>query len=87
MISALVIHLDLDERLARDATSLIEATSAIEVGSRHANRLPVVLETATPAESQKLTDWLIDLPGVTHVDVTYVHLEESDDQRVESKAS
>lgn len=74
MISSLIVHLDLDPRRAAAALRAIQQEAAIEVGPRHAARLPIVLETETPSESQTITDWLIGLPGVTHVDVTFVHL-------------
>ena len=75
MISSLVIHLDLDEGLANEAIVSIAAEQCIEIGARHESRLPIVLECATPTRSQEITDWLIELPGVTHIDVTFVHLD------------
>ena len=58
MISSLVIHLDLDERLADEAIAAIAAEPSIEVGDRHESRLPIVLECVTPTESQEVSDWL-----------------------------
>jgi hypothetical protein len=75
MISGLVVHLDLDEGLAAEAVTEICAERAIEAGVRQAKRLPIVLECATPRESHDMTDWLIGLSGVTHVDVAFVDLE------------
>ncbi|HUG69174.1 MAG TPA: hypothetical protein VMM76_15595 [Pirellulaceae bacterium] len=87
MISSLLVHLDLDQRRADEAIRAIEQEAAIEIGPRHAARLPIVLETETPSESQAITDWLIGLPGVTHVDVTFVHLAPTSTFNHESQTS
>lgn len=75
MISGLVVHLDLDETLAGEAIAAINAQPAFEAGVQQAARLPIVLECASAGESHELTDWLIGLPGVTHVDVAFVDFE------------
>ena len=77
MISGLVVHLGLDDVLATETVDAIEAESTIELGERQDRKLPIVLECQTPNESQATTDWLISLPGVTHVDVVFVDLEPS----------
>lgn len=71
MISGLVIRLTQDDTLADTARRAVGQHASIEMGSPNAANLPVVLETATAAESQELTDWLKALPGVEHVDVTF----------------
>ncbi len=75
MISGLVIHLKIDEELARETVIAIKAEPTIEVGEPQGHKLPIVLECETPDESQATTDWLLSLPGVTHVDVVLVDLE------------
>jgi hypothetical protein len=73
MISGLVATLTADAALARSALQAIEQHPALEPGPPEGRRLPLVLETASPGESHALGDWLIELPGVEHVDVAFVH--------------
>jgi hypothetical protein len=77
MISGLVVTLPADTQLLARALEAIRQEPALELGTQHGLRLPLVLETDTSTESQTLTDWLQQLPGVQHVDVAYVHLEPS----------
>jgi hypothetical protein len=39
--------------------------------------LPVVLETENAQASEEVHDWLARLPGVFHLDVVFVGLEEA----------
>ncbi len=73
MISGLVATLTADATLADSALQAIAQHPALESGSQEGRRLPLVLETATPDESHALGDWLVELPGVEHVDVAFVH--------------
>jgi len=77
MISGLVAYLSADAALAAAALREIERQPQLEIGPREQTRLPLVLETTTSDETQTVTDWLKDLPGVAHVDVAFVHLEET----------
>jgi len=77
MISGLVVYFSRDCKLAEAAKLSIGQQAALELGPQEGRRLPLVLETTTSSESQDLTDWLKDLDGVEHVDVAFVHLEES----------
>jgi hypothetical protein len=76
MISGLVATLTADAELAQSARHAIGKHQALEPGQQDGCQLPLVLETATPAESHDLTAWLGELPGVEHVDVVFVHLDE-----------
>jgi hypothetical protein len=76
MISGLVVYLAADEKLTQTAILAMQQQPAIELGQREDRRQPLVLETETATQSQSLTDWLKDLPGVEHVDVAFVHLDE-----------
>ena len=76
MISGLVATLNTDAELAQSALQAIGLRPTLELGLQVGCRLPLVLETATPAESHDLTDWLGELPGIEHVDVAYVHWDE-----------
>jgi len=76
MISGLVVYLSGDSKLAEEAKQAISQQKTLEWGPLEERRLPLVLETATSSGSQEVTDWLNELPGVEHVDVAFVHLEE-----------
>ncbi|QDS98795.1 hypothetical protein [Adhaeretor mobilis] len=76
MISGLVAHLTAEAGLAQATVSAIAEQPNLEVGVQQELRLPLVLETTTSVESQAVTDWLHELPGITHVDVAFVHLDE-----------
>jgi hypothetical protein len=76
MISGLVAYLGADEKLAQAAILVMEQQPAIELGQREDRRQPLVLETETATNSQSLTEWMKDLPGIEHVDVAFVHLDE-----------
>jgi hypothetical protein len=73
MISGLVATLTTDIELAQQALHTIGQHPALELGPQEGCRLPLVLETTTPDESNHLSDWLVELPGVEHVDVVFVH--------------
>ena len=73
MVLGLVVHLSPGEQSVRETLAAIDEQPAIEPGVLHGSRLPVVVEAADSADSHRLTDWLHDLNGVVHVDVTYVH--------------
>lgn len=77
MISGLVVYLTADAELAQATLSAIAEQPNLELGAQEDRRLPVVLETETASESQSLTDWLFEQPGVEHVDVAFVHLDDS----------
>ena len=76
MISGLVIHLHEDEVLAEAAIGAIAGHDLFEPGARFGRRLPAVLDARGADESRQATDWLSSLPGVVHVDVAFVHLQE-----------
>lgn len=83
MISGVVLHLALEERLRRQTLQQIEEHSCIELGACHANRAAIVIETPSAGPSRDVTDWLLSLPGVTHLDVTYVDFEDFTTPHVE----
>lgn len=76
MISGLVVTLTSDAKLVQAVVHSIKEQPALEIGKQKMQRLPLVLETNSPAESQEITDWLQNLPGVEYVDVAFVHLDE-----------
>ncbi|PHS13987.1 MAG: hypothetical protein COA78_06285 [Blastopirellula sp.] len=76
MISGLVVHFSEDESLTNAALIEIKAKANIDIGIQSERCLPIVVETDSIESSHKMTDWLFELEGVSHVDVTYVHLDE-----------
>lgn len=76
MISGLVVRLSTDSQMADGAIRQICGETSIQIGVRRETNLPIVLETKTPGESRDVTNWLADLPGVAHVDVTFTCFED-----------
>ena len=76
MISGLVVYLTSDEGLDDEATREMQSRAGLEIGERIGLRLPVVVESTDKDTAADTTEWLKNLPGVAHVDVTFVHLEE-----------
>ncbi len=90
MISGLVIQLSADDVLVADAIQAIKDQPVLELGLRTGRRQPLVLETRGSGESHDITDWLAELPGVEHVDVVFVHLDDKpggDDELGDADAS
>ncbi len=77
MISGLVVYLTNEATISKRAIAAIASEPSFEMGTQEELRLPLVLEAASSQQSQSLTDWLISLPGVQHVDVAFVHLEDT----------
>ncbi len=76
-ISGLIITLA--NRAEADALVryLREREPRLEPGELQGERLPCVLETAHPKESEAVHEWLLQQPGVLAVDVVFVSLDES----------
>ena len=87
MISGVVAYLTFDEPLVEGSLDQIRQHPAFELGERCEHRVPMVLETSGPGESRDALDWLNDLPGIEHVDVAYVHLEDNESQDVAEECS
>lgn len=76
MISSVVAHLLPN---SEGAVSAFVKHPGIEVGPQFGNRLPLVLETEDSSAGKALFHWINELPGVSHLDVTYVHFGSSVD--------
>lgn len=76
MIVGMVAHLSREHDAFEQALREISGNAAFEIGEHHTNRIPLVLEAADLRRVHDETDWLKDLPGVQHVDVTFVDLAE-----------
>ncbi len=73
-ISGLVLTLSADAA-ADVALSTLAADPRFTLGDRIGRRIPVVAETRGPHADHDLWDELGSTPGITHVDVTFVHLD------------
>lgn len=80
-ISGLVLTLS-DDDSAGTVVSTLAADPRITLGEKFGRRLAIVAETSSVESDRELWDYLRGLPGITNVDVTFVHL---DDQPVTSK--
>ncbi len=49
-----------------------------QAGPRQDQRLPVVLDTPDKDTDKQCWGWINQLPGVHHVDVAFIHFEDSD---------
>ena len=75
MISGLVIHLSDNAALRRQALADMQRRTGVELGDRMDLRLPVVVESTEDCSAKETAEWVKNLPGVVHADVTFVHLE------------
>jgi nitrate reductase NapAB chaperone NapD len=76
MIGGLVVYLAQDDSLAQQATSAMREQPGLDLGEQTGRRLPAVVESMESQTVEETTDWIRNLPGVVHVDVVFVHLEE-----------
>lgn len=82
-ISGLAITLARDAALAEDAKRALAADQRVELGPQHQNRIAAITDTRSQTEDRRLRDWINALPGVTYVDITFIHLD--DDQPGDEK--
>jgi len=73
-ISGLVVTVS-DDGAAAAALSMLAADPRITLGERFGRRVAVVVQTPSADSDRLLWEQLRDTPGITHVDVTYVHLD------------
>ena len=84
MISGLVVHLNSPNDAA--TLAVLRRDAQLDLGQLSGNRLPVVIEAASPAECHEITDQLNELAGVAHVDVVFVDLESNQDSCQENES-
>lgn len=75
VVSALVVTLEAEPARHAAALARLAADPRLELGPLHRERLPVVSETATTADSVLLVDELQALAGVARVDVVSIDFE------------
>jgi hypothetical protein len=68
MTAGLVVTLDLGANQVA-----LEEHPMFTLGEPKGDRLPVALEAEDAAASERWTEWLRQLPGVTGVEVVFVH--------------
>lgn len=73
-ISGLVLTLA-DGPAAAAAWEKLASDPRLEIGERFGRRVAIVAETLNVDGDRALWDELRQDPGITHIDVTYVHLE------------
>lgn len=73
-ISGLVVTLS-DDGAATAALSMLSADPRLTLGGRFGRRVAVVADTPNVESDRVLWDQLRCTPGITHVDVSYVHLD------------
>ena len=74
-ISGLVITLSEQADLARSAVQQIRGNAQVRLGDREGRRIPLVLDTPDPSTDKRTWNWLNELPGVTWVDVVFIHFD------------
>ena len=74
-VSGLVISLCDGPESRAGALSAIRQETRITMGVLAANRLAIVLDTASSEEDRQLWDWLGSLSGVSFVEVAFVGFE------------
>lgn len=62
---------------AQRALELMQSDRRLEIGIRAGRRVAVVGETDSPDDDRRLWNWLNEQPGIAHVDVVFVHFDES----------
>lgn len=73
-ISGLVVTLS-DDNAAAAALSRLSSDQRLTLGEQFGRRVAVVAETPSVQDDRLLFDELWGTPGITHVDVTFVHLD------------
>lgn len=81
IISSLIVTLAALDSPAADA---IRSEPKLDIGNPIGRQLPLVVETETAEESQRMHDWLWSLPGVNSVDVVFVQFAEQQEASHES---
>lgn len=77
-ISGLVVTFGSDAALAAAALAKIRAAAPLTLGATHERSWAATLETTDPQSAQAWHNWLVDLPGVEHVAVVFVHWEDAE---------
>ncbi len=77
-VSGLVLTLSPDPTLRHRTLEQLARRPQVEVAPADGNRLPIVLDTPEPETDKRCWRWLHELEGVEHVDVAFIHFEDTD---------
>ena len=77
-VSGLVVSLSDEPQPRAEALDVIGREPRITVGVLEANRLAIVLDTASSEEDRQLWTWLGSLPGVSFVEVAFVGFDQQE---------
>ena len=75
MIASVVANVNEQTPMWTSTLETLRARPEIEIGNLIESRLPLTLEADDSAGLDSLTDWLLTLPGISHVNVIFVHFE------------
>jgi len=48
----------------------------VELGPQNDNRIAATIETQSQREDRHLREWIESLPGVTYVDIAFIHFDD-----------
>ena len=85
-VSGLVVSLSNQPDLRQNAWESMRADPRIEVGLIEAQRVAIVVDTASNEEDKTIWNWLQQLPGVVFVDIVMVGFEEPVDRPTEESS-
>lgn len=83
-VSGLVVSLRDEPQLRAEALAAIRREARITIGPFEANRLAIVVDTASSDEDRQLWDWLGSQSGVSYVEVAFVGFEQSNPRPVQA---
>lgn len=81
MIASVIVRLDhdADKNSIHETINSIRVHENVDVGELiRQTSLPATIECQSPAEMEAITRWLTSLPGVSFVDVVYVHFDDDE---------
>lgn len=77
-ISGIVISIESDELNRQTVVQKIEDLPYIKLGQSSSQRIPAVLETPSARQDRQAIQEINDIPGVTFVDVVFVHFDQEE---------
>lgn len=79
-ISSLLLTLSPEESARRQALATLAADPRLTLGEPIGDRLPLVLETPSAREAAQASEALLDVTGVTFVELVTVHFEDQEEE-------
>ena len=78
-ISGLIVHFCSDSKPTQATLQQLRDHPQIQVGTAAGDRLPIVIDTVDAEDSSRMWEWLHSLPGISVIDVAYLHFEDRED--------